>query len=148
MTTPLLELGFDLILTITPRYIEMIVDLIPIPIIGQIQRPIARARHITHTRDTRFFNQIKISLIIWATKYIKRVTIIRDGIQRRTHFESAQTRQLELRIQTRRTTVDVLFLFPPEILGRLFFRPPPTGTFRRVPPLVQCLLHDLHKWRG
>lgn len=33
-------------------------------------------------------------------------------------------------------------------LTLLFFLPPPTGTFRRVPPLVQCLLQALQKWRG
>lgn len=34
------------------------------------------------------------------------------------------------------------------VFGRLFLRPPPIGTFRRVPPLVQWRLQDLQKWRG
>ena len=35
-----------------------------------------------------------------------------------------------------------------DFLTLLFFLPPPTGTLRRVPPLVQCLLQALQKWRG
>lgn len=30
----------------------------------------------------------------------------------------------------------------------LFLQPPPTGTVRREPPLVQCLLQPLHKYLG
>lgn len=29
-----------------------------------------------------------------------------------------------------------------------FLHPPPTGTFLKVPPLVQYLLHDLQKYLG